>query len=191
MYTYCIFETKSGFFGMVALDRRLTATYLPDRISTLRAAILKKWPQANEDPDLFPVFRRQVIDYYAGKRVRFAVSVNLEGVPPFRRAVLEACRDVPHGATASYAELARAAGNASATRAAGSAMAHNPLPLVIPCHRVLRADGSIGGFSSPKGLDEKRRMLLLEGIALNASRPATRAARRAPDRHRMPAGRTR
>ena len=102
-------------------------------------------------------------DYFAGKPTKFAVDIDFTDHPPFREAVLRACRRIPYGKTASYADLARAVGKPRAARAVGTAMAHNPVPLVIPCHRVVRSDGSLGGFSTPRGVKEKKRLLLLEG----------------------------
>jgi len=159
---YVVFDTVWGAFGFVEHDRRLIATYLPrSRRETVRA-IRTSWPQAVEAPDVLPRFRQAVVGYFEGKRVRFPIGIDLGGMPPFYRSVLEACRRIPYGQTASYADLARAAGNPNAVRAVGGAMARNPLPLVVPCHRVLSADGSIGGFSSSGGVDEKARLLRLE-----------------------------
>ncbi|MGB2985085.1 MAG: methylated-DNA--[protein]-cysteine S-methyltransferase [Phycisphaerae bacterium] len=159
---YIIFKTAWGAFGYVARGKRLVATFLPQSESSIRRAIRKRWPDAVETPDLLPRLRKQVIDYFAGKPTKFTVEVDLSGVPPFRQDVLKACWRIPYGGTASYADLAQTAGRPGAARAVGGAMAHNPLPLVIPCHRVLRSDGSLGGFSSPRGIKEKERLLLLE-----------------------------
>ncbi len=159
---YTIFDTAWGCFGFVARGERLVATFLPQQAERLRRRIGQEWPKAVEDREALPRLRRQVINYFDGKPTKFAVEVDLSDVPPFRRLALEACRRIPYGKTASYADLARAAGNPSAARAVGGAMAHNALPLVIPCHRVLCSDGSLGGFSSPKGIKEKERLLLLE-----------------------------
>ncbi len=120
------------------------------------------FPDALEAPELLPRFRRQVIDYFAGTPTGFSVEIDVTDLPPFRQVVLEACHRVPYGKTASYTDLARAAGRPGAARAVGGAMAGNPLPLVVPCHRVLRSDGSLGGFSSPRGIEEKLRLLRLE-----------------------------
>lgn len=163
---FSIINTTWGAFGMVARAGRLVATFLPMPEANLRKLIGEQFPEAQEAKRLLPDFRKQVTDYFDGKRVRFSVPVDLADVPPFRAEVLKACRKIPYGATASYGDLAGAAGNPSAVRAAGGAMAHNPLPLVIPCHRVLRSDGSIGGFSSTEGVRQKRRLLALEGAPL-------------------------
>lgn len=160
--TFTIFETSQGKFGFVARGRRLVATFPPRPESRIRRAILERWPEAVEVHDALARFRKQVIDYFKGKPTRFDVELDLSGLPPFREAVLQACRRIPHGKTASYGDLARAAGKPGAARAVGGAMANNPLPLVVPCHRVVRSDGSIGGFSSSEGIKEKKRLLRLE-----------------------------
>lgn len=158
------FETAWGVFGMVVREKRLVATILPRDRKSVTAEINKRWPGVEECDDLLPKFRREVENYFSGMRATFSVEVDLSGHTLFRRAVLEACRRIPYGRTASYADLARAVGCPNASRAVGGAMASNPLPLVIPCHRVLRSDGSLGGFSSTLGTGEKELMLKLEGI---------------------------
>jgi len=159
-----IIETKVGAFGLVARSQRLVATYLPMSESALRKRIRREFSDAGEDEALLPRFASDVRDYFSGKRVRLSAKIDLDNQPPYRRAVLLACRKVPFGRTATYADLARATDNPAAARAAGSAMANNPLPLVVPCHRILRTDGTLGGFSSPTGVQQKLAMLKLEGI---------------------------
>lgn len=107
---------------------------------------------------------KQLREYLAGKRERFDVPVDLSWVTPFRRAVLEECARIPRGQVATYAELARRVGRPKASRAVGNTMRTNPIPIVIPCHRVVGSDGSLTGFGG--GLDMKRRLLALEGAAL-------------------------
>ena len=161
------FSTGWGFFGYASREGQLLATYLPQSQRALLVRMEHDFPDAEQSEDGLDLLEQDVSRYFLGERVRFRVSIDVSNVPPFRRAVLEACRRIPYGQTASYADLARDAGNARAVRAAGGAMAHNPLPLVIPCHRVLRSDGTIGGFSSPSGVEEKLRMLRLEGVVLS------------------------
>jgi len=173
-----IFETAWGPFGMVARSTgnpvrwRLVATFLPERRERIQRAIAKRWPDAVKSSNLLPRFRRQVVDYFAGRRTAFKVELDLTDVPPFHRLVLEACHRVPYGKVSSYGELARVVGNPAAARAVGGAMANNPLPLVIPCHRVLRSDGSMGGFSSPSGVKLKERLLRLENAPCGKRTPA-------------------
>jgi methylated-DNA-[protein]-cysteine S-methyltransferase len=109
---------------------------------------------------------RQLDDWFAGKRHAFDVTLDLEGLDGFRRTALETlAREVGWGETVTYGELADLAGRPRAARAAGSAMRDNPLPFVIPCHRVVAAGGRIGGYGGGRNaVDLKRRLLAREGI---------------------------
>lgn len=164
---YAIFDTAWGAFGFVEHKKRLLATFLPRKRQEIKQAIHASWPDAIEAPDLMLRFQQAVVGYFEGKHIGFPIEADLGNLPPFHRSVLEECRRIPYGQTASYADLARAVGKPNAARAVGGAMARNPLPLVIPCHRVLRADGSIGGFSSTDGVVEKARLLRLENVAVD------------------------
>ena len=172
---FTIVSTDWGAFGFVTRRGRIVASMLPQGEADLRRVLGKGWPDTTEDPTALPRFRRQVVDYFAGKQIVFDVSIDLSDLPPFRAEVLEACRLIPHGTTASYADLARAVGRPGAARAVGSAMATNPVPLVIPCHRVIRSDGSFGGFSSPRGVQQKKALLALEAESSNITPPRTSA----------------
>jgi methylated-DNA-[protein]-cysteine S-methyltransferase len=92
------------------------------------------------------------------------VELDERVVDPFRRAVYAAARTIPPGSTATYGEIARAIGEPDAARDVGAALARNPFPIVVPCHRVLGANGKLTGYSAPGGLETKRRMLELEGV---------------------------
>jgi methylated-DNA-[protein]-cysteine S-methyltransferase len=120
--------------------------------------------------------RRQLDEYFAGRRRRFDVPLDWRLTAGFRRAVLRAAARIPYGRTASYREMAAAAGSPSAFRAAGSALATNPLPILVPCHRVLPAGGGLGGYRG--GAEAKARLLGLEGAVRPPAfvRAATRAA---------------
>ena len=101
--------------------------------------------------------------YLEGDTTTLALPVDLRLMhAPFRRTVLEHLRDVPRGETVSYGELAARSGNPRAARAVGSACAHNPIPIVVPCHRVLRSGGGLGGYGG--GLPMKEELLKLEGV---------------------------
>ena len=102
---------------------------------------------------------REILEYLSGRRRKFTVPLDL-GVRPFHGKVLAAARRIPYGRTATYGELAARAGSPRAARAVGQAMARNPVPLVVPCHRVVAGGGGLGGFGG--GLDLKRRLLDLE-----------------------------
>jgi len=110
------------------------------------------------------VFEKRVKDYFQCLSVSFKnVAVCLDGVSLFRQKVYKALRGVKSGETISYGELAKLAGSPRAGRAVGSAMANNPIPLIIPCHRVIKGDGDLGSFSADGGVDLKKKMLVLEG----------------------------
>jgi methylated-DNA-[protein]-cysteine S-methyltransferase len=109
--------------------------------------------------------RRELEEYFAGRRHHFDVPVDRRLSRGYRRIVLEALsREVPYGQTVSYKELAERTGNPKASRAVGSAMATNPIPIVVPCHRVLRTGGALGGYGG--GLDTKVWLLRHEGALL-------------------------
>ena len=109
---------------------------------------------------------RELDQYFAGRRRVFDVAVDLTPLTPFQRRVLSATARVPYGDLVTYAEIARRAGNDKASRATGGAVGANPIPIVVPCHRVVATDGTLGGYSG--GLDNKRRLLQLERGAVPA-----------------------
>ena len=102
---------------------------------------------------------RQLRDYFAGRRTGFDLPLAPQGTP-FQRAVWRQLQDIPYGGTISYGELARRVGNSKASRAVGAANGANPIPIVIPCHRVIASDGKLGGFGG--GLPVKQALLELE-----------------------------
>ena len=106
---------------------------------------------------------REIEEYFAKRRSAFEVPLDLRLAHGFRRTVLLHLPEIGYGETASYAAVARASGNAKAVRAVGSACATNPLPVVVPCHRVVRSDGSIGEYVG--GVEAKRTLLSLEAAA--------------------------
>jgi len=106
---------------------------------------------------------RQLDEYFAGRRHQFQVPLDLQLVRGFRRTVISHLRDIAYGTTASYAAVAQAAGNRAAVRAVGSACSHNPVPVVVPCHRVVRSDGTIGQYLG--GTEAKATLLAMESAA--------------------------
>jgi methylated-DNA-[protein]-cysteine S-methyltransferase len=118
-----------------------------------------------DDHPLLHQARRQISAYFSGKRRAFTLPLELHGTP-FQCRVWDALRHIPHGHTISYGEVARRIGRPTASRAVAQACGANPLPLFVPCHRVIASDGSLGGFSA--GLPKKRRLLALEGHRTSA-----------------------
>lgn len=108
-------------------------------------------------------------DFAAGERVSFSRwTIETSHLTPFQQSVVSHCRRIPRGKTLSYGELAERAGSPRAARAVGSVMSSNRVPIVVPCHRVVGASGSLGGYSSPRGLDMKRQLLDMEGASLHS-----------------------
>jgi methylated-DNA-[protein]-cysteine S-methyltransferase len=106
--------------------------------------------------------RRELDGYFSGSRRTFELPLDWSLIGPFARKVLHATAHIPYGGYLSYTEVATEAGSPRGSRAAGNALGSNPIPIVIPCHRVLRTGGSLGGYGG--GLDRKRYLLELEGV---------------------------
>ena len=120
--------------------------------------------------------RRELQEYLAGRRERFEVPVDLRHVTPFQRKVLAATSRIPFGCCASYSDIARRIGQPQARRAVGGALNKNPVAIVVPCHRVIAADGSIGGYGG--GLNVKRALFEIEGIDLEDPKGPVRASQK-------------
>ncbi|KPK38559.1 MAG: hypothetical protein AMJ65_12725 [Phycisphaerae bacterium SG8_4] len=166
---YVVFETRWGYFGLAGTESVLCRTCLaaPKRRNA-ETHLLRDLSGAQFDRAFFKSLQGQIAAYYEGACVNFGpeIRVSLDGFRPFSVSVLKTCRQLKFGQTISYGDLADRSGRPAAGRAVGGALAKNPLPLVIPCHRVLGADGNLGGFSAPGGTAVKRRMLELERQAL-------------------------
>ena len=167
---YCLFETAIGACGVAWSDRGVTRLQLPEGSRSATECRLRG-RGANASAGVPPAVVRAAIRllerYFAGEQVDLSgVALDLRGVSPFHRQIYDAARALAWGKTATYGELAQRAGARDAARAVGQAMGKNPVPIIIPCHRVLAAGGKIGGFSAHGGPGTKRRLLTLEGVHL-------------------------
>jgi len=166
MLYYTVFRTQWGYFGLAGCDDAVWTASLPeaDR-EAAQARLLSGLPRHPEEArferGLFRPLQQQITGYFAGENVDFSTdpAVCLDGIRPFGRKVLRACRRIAAGQTTTYGTLAARVGSPAAARAVGSVLAANPIPLIIPCHRVLRSDGGLGGFSAPGGTATKQRLL--------------------------------
>ncbi|MGZ4190339.1 MAG: methylated-DNA--[protein]-cysteine S-methyltransferase [Actinomycetota bacterium] len=122
-------------------------------------------PRVLEDPRRVDDVRRQLDEYFAGKRHTFELPLDWQLSHGFALRVLRATARIPYGRVSTYRAMAEKAGNVRATRAAGNALGGNPIPIVVPCHRVLRAGGGLGGYGG--GLPMKEALLKLEGAQLS------------------------
>ena len=167
-----LFESKLGWFALAGRAGRVTWCSFGHRSRTAAWQLARRALGADAGVrDWNPSLRKRLLEYSAGRRGSFEdVDLDLDRVPQFHRAVLQACREIPYGATQTYRELAAAAGRATAVRAAGTAMARNPFPILVPCHRVLRSDGKLGGYSAPTGVSLKERLLRMESLRPGSTR---------------------
>jgi methylated-DNA-[protein]-cysteine S-methyltransferase len=136
----------------------LSGLHMPDGRRPTRVR-----PEWRRDDQAFADVRRQLEEYFAGERTAFDVELDMSG-PDFERLVWRALLDIPYGETSSYGELARHIGHPDAARAVGVANARNPIAVIVPCHRVIGADGSLTGYGG--GLERKRLLLDLESGVL-------------------------
>ncbi|NKY41112.1 methylated-DNA--[protein]-cysteine S-methyltransferase [Cellulomonas septica] len=131
-----------------------------DHDAVLQDLAVRVSPRVLEAPGALDDVARELDEYFAGSRLTFDVPVDLRLTAGFRRSVVERLPDIPYGRTASYAQVAASAGSPRAVRAVGTACALNPVPLVVPCHRVVRSDGSAGRYAG--GDAAKHALLELE-----------------------------
>ena len=170
LHRYRVFETAHGFAAIAWSGDAVTAFRLPARSARdAEWSLLKRLPDAVPgDPP--PAVGRIIVDamrYFEGERVDFAgVSLDLGEQEPFFARVYDRVRRLGWGETTTYGAVARDLGaDPAAARAVGQAMARNPIPLIVPCHRVLAAGSRVHGFSAPGGALAKVRMLEIEGVA--------------------------
>jgi methylated-DNA-[protein]-cysteine S-methyltransferase len=163
---YTVFRTKWGHFGLAGTEGAICRTFLPglQHQEVVQNLLEARWATCDKfrwDKDFQRHLQERIVAYYEGDPVDFSAdpAIILNGSGAFARKVLQACRNITFGRTTTYNDLARQAGSPRAARAVGSVMAGNPIPLIIPCHRVLRTDGGLGGFSAPGGIAIKQKML--------------------------------
>jgi len=147
---------------LVAIKFEVDAKRMPEAVEALSRELRGSYGLVFDQQRVRPLIK-QLNDYLSGKRTGFDVDLDLSWMTPFRRRVMEECAKVPRGEVTTYAELARRAGKPTAYRAVGHTMATNPVPIVVPCHRVVGSSGP-GGFGP--GLQMKAQLLALEGARL-------------------------
>jgi methylated-DNA-[protein]-cysteine S-methyltransferase len=162
---YHLFETKLGTAAIAWNEAGVTRFNLPGPEDGATNRLGGASPA--EPPAHIAAIVDQARRYFAGARIDFdAIELDLSRVEPFRRSIYDALRRVGFGETVTYGELAKRVGanQPQAAQDVGVAMARNPVPLIIPCHRVLAAGGKLGGFSAPGRTETKQKMLALEGV---------------------------
>jgi methylated-DNA-[protein]-cysteine S-methyltransferase len=169
--SYRLFETAIGSCAIAWSDRGVTSVWLPEPSDhQTRARVTRRFPRSIESTP--PPFVSHAIDgivaLLAGE-ARDLTDVQLDfedTVPEFHRRVYDVTRTIKPGTTLSYGEVAARVGEPGAARAVGQALGRNPIPIIVPCHRVLAAQGGTGGFSAPGGTATKLQLLAIEGARL-------------------------
>jgi methylated-DNA-[protein]-cysteine S-methyltransferase len=166
--TYAVLDSPVGTLVAAATPRGLARLAYEDEDGgvdrVLDAIAARLSPRVLEAPARLDAVRRELDEYFAGRRRAFELPIDWSLAGPFGRRVLQATAAIPFGATSTYAEVAAHAGSPKGSRAAGNALGANPVPIVVPCHRVLRSGGGLGGYTG--GLHRKEALLRIEGVAV-------------------------
>lgn len=172
---FALFDTPIGTCGLAWSGTGIVALQLPEATAAgTRARLQRRWPGAQET--LPPANVRDVIarvqELLKGKAVELGdIQLDLDAVPEFHRRVYEVARTIPPGHTMTYGQIARQLDAPQESREVGQALGRNPIAIIVPCHRVLGADGKMGGFSAVGGVATKRRLLEIEGASALGAGP--------------------
>ena len=166
---FTLFDTPIGACSLVWKDGAIVGLRLPEKsAATTRARIERRWPGAEEQtpPPAMQAVIDRVLALLAGEAVDLSdVPLDFGGAPEFHQRAYAVARTIPPGQTMTYGEIAKRLGVPQESREVGQAMGKNPIAIIMPCHRVLGADGKMGGFSANGGVATKRRILEIEGAA--------------------------
>jgi methylated-DNA-[protein]-cysteine S-methyltransferase len=171
---YATLDSPLGPLTVMVTPRGLLeVAYADEPVDVLLDEIASRVsPRILRAPSRTDAVRRQLDEYFGGTRRGFDVPIDWQLVRGFAGRVLRATARIPFGDVSTYRGVATKAGSPNAYRAAGNALGSNPIPIVVPCHRVLHADGGLGGYTG--GLDRKRFLLTLEGVLGGNDRPTSR-----------------
>ncbi len=161
---YIIFNTGKGWIGILSSEKGLLRSTLPQSSAQETHRLLGDGVSyATQSSRLLEDLAERLRDYFGGHKAAFPDELDLSGATPFQREVWEVTRLIPYGETRSYIWVAEQIKRRGAVRAVGQALARNPLPVIVPCHRVLNIDGKLGGYSG--GVEIKKYLLDLEASA--------------------------
>jgi methylated-DNA-[protein]-cysteine S-methyltransferase len=162
--SYAVVDSPLGPLTAAATEGGLIRLSYFDEEEVLEDLSRRVSPRILERPESLDYVREQLEEYFEGRRSRFELPLDWRLTRGFSRDVLQATARIPFGSVASYRQVAARSGSPRAARAAGNALARNPIPIVVPCHRVVASAGTLGGYTG--GLDRKRFLLDLEGVSL-------------------------
>jgi methylated-DNA-[protein]-cysteine S-methyltransferase len=160
--TLILFDTVMGYIGLLGSERGLRRVILPQETQkeVFKIAVIDHVFTCDNNSTCLGDLPLRLNMYFEGKEVKFDDRIDIVGATRYQKTIWNLVRKIPYGTTISYRQLAQQAGNDKAARAAGNALARNPVPVVIPCHRVIAGNNKLGGFSG--GLKLKKYLLELE-----------------------------
>ena len=160
---YRLLQTAWGWLALIGFPDILCELILPQtKKKVLHELAARRLLSSDNDDSLFTALAPQLQSYFAAQPVQFTATVDLSWATAFTAKVLQYCCHIKLGQTSTYRQLAAAIRRPTAFRAVGGALGRNPTPIIIPCHRVLKQNGQLGGYSAPAGLKFKRQLLQLE-----------------------------
>jgi methylated-DNA-[protein]-cysteine S-methyltransferase len=164
-----LFETRLGSGAVIAGEEGVVEVFLPfsgESADALTKRIRLLYPVAVNESRVTREAAGLLQSYFAGERVSFDLPIDRGSFTPFQEEVYGALSRIPYGSVKSYGEIAAQIGRPKAARGVGSAMARNPLPVIIPCHRVVGSSGKLTGYSAEGGVSSKKWLLLMEGVSI-------------------------
>lgn len=170
--SYDIFATRFGYGAVVAGSAGVAEVFLPfgnESAAGVAGKVAETYPGVPGGGELSRLAAEELKSYCAGEAVNFTAPLDLSRLTPFQLAVCRQVLAIGYGRVCSYGEVARRAGSPGAARGVGTAMAANRLPILVPCHRVVAADGGLTGYSGCGGIASKRILLQMEGVVVSST----------------------
>ena len=160
---YTFFESSIGIISLASRNKKIIALDIhSENLYEVKKHLSALYPDGHESEQSFKTIKLLLDRYLKGEKVNFDVDIDISGESQFTQKVLRELKKIPYGKVRSYLWIGKRLGHTMGARAVGQAVKRNPIPIIIPCHRVIREDGSLGGFSL--GIEIKKRLLALEGI---------------------------
>ena len=161
---YTIFKTSLGWCGIIYGNKGLIKMYLPGmKKKTLEKTIFSFYENLVEGTSSIKMVIKNIYNYFKRNNAQLNFPIDMEAMTEFEKKAYKRTMQIPFGKVKTYKWLAEKIGVPGGARAVGNVLGRNPVPLIIPCHRVVRSNGKLGGFSAPGGISLKRKMLLIEG----------------------------
>jgi methylated-DNA-[protein]-cysteine S-methyltransferase len=168
---YTFFESQIGTISLASRNKKIIALNIHSKnIYEVKKGLSALYPDGKESEQSFKTIKLLLDRYLRGEKVDFDADIDISEESPFTQRVLRELIKIPYGKVRSYLWIGKRVGHAMAARAVGQAVKRNPIPIIIPCHRVIRDNGSLGGFSS--GIEIKKKLLSLEGVLQSIKKTA-------------------